>query len=140
MGNVQTHRDAHDAFNRRDYDEMVRAFRADASYVDHPRGMSVKGPHEFSDWTQGWVRTFSDANLRNPRYIDGGDHTVALFEGTGTNDGPLGTLPPTNKRINVPFCEVMRYDEDGRIVAGEIYYDNVTIMVQLGHMQPLQSG
>jgi ketosteroid isomerase-like protein len=131
--NVQTHRDAHQAFNRHDIDEAVRALRADAPYVDHGRGVTMKGPREFADWCQAWVDGFSDARVDNPRYIDGGDHTV-------TNDGSVGTLPATGRRMDLPFCEVMEYDHEGHIVAGEVFYDTTTMMVQLGHMQPPPMG
>ena len=61
MSNVDTHRAAHAAFNRRDYEEMVRNFREDFSFTDHPRTITVKGPVEFVDWAKGWTRAFSDA-------------------------------------------------------------------------------
>jgi hypothetical protein len=98
----------------------------------------MKGPREFADWCQQWVDGFSDARVDDPRYIDGGDHTVAIFQGRGTNDGRLGPLPATGRRMDLPFCEVMQYDQDGHITGGEIFYDTTTMMVQLGHMQPPQ--
>jgi hypothetical protein len=36
----------------------------------------------------------------------------------------------------LPFCEILRYDREGRIVSGEIYYDSLSMLVQLGHAQP----
>jgi hypothetical protein len=138
--NVETHRAAHAAFNNRDMDEAVRALRADAPYVDHGRNITMKGPREFADWCQQWVDGFSDARVDDPRYIDGGDHTVAIFQGRGTNDGQVGTLPSTGRRMDLPFCEVMQYDHEGNIAGGEIFYDTTTMMVQLGHMQPPQVG
>ena len=41
----------------------------------------------------------------------------------------LGALP-------MPFCEIMTYGADGMIVRGELYYDQVSMLVQLGHMPP----
>jgi steroid delta-isomerase-like uncharacterized protein len=136
MSNVDTHRTAHENFNRRDYEAVARPFREDAHYTDHPRNITTKSPVEFVDWLKGWVEAFSDAKVDEVRYIDGGDHTVAIFQGRGTNDGPLGPLPASGRRMDMPYCEVLRYDSEGRITAGEIFYDTATMMVQLGHMEP----
>lgn len=136
MSNVDTHRAAHAAFNRRDYEEMVRNFREDFSFTDHPRTITVKGPVEFVDWAKGWTTAFSDAQVAEPRYIDGGEYSVALFQGRGTNDGAMGPLQATGKRMDMPYCEVYRYDSEGRTVSGEILYDSMTLMVQLGVMEP----
>ena len=128
------------AFNRREYDEGVRNFRDDVHYTDHPRGITTKGPVEFVDWMKGWVSAFSDAEVAEPRYIDGGEHTVAIFQGRGTNDGAVGPLPATGQRMDLPFCEILRYDGDGRVVSGEIFYDNLTMMVQLGVLEAPPAG
>jgi steroid delta-isomerase-like uncharacterized protein len=136
MSNVEKHRSAHQAFNQRNWKEAVKDFRSDTSYTEHPRGQTVKGPAEFVDWMQGWTAAFSDAQVSSPRYIDGGNHTVALFQGTGTNDGQFGPYPPTGKRMDLAYCEVLHYDSDGAIESGEIFYDSLTLLVQLGHAQP----
>lgn len=35
----------------------------------------------------------------------------------------------------MPICEIFTYDA-GKAVRGELYYDQVTLLVQLGHMPP----
>jgi ketosteroid isomerase-like protein len=140
MSNVDTHRAAHEAFNRRDYDEVVRSFREDLVYTDHPRNITTKGPAEFIGWLQGWTTAFSDAQVSEVRYIDGGDHSVAIFQGRGTNDGVMGPMQATGKRIDLPICEIFRYDSEGRTVAGEMFYDTMTMLVQLGIMEPPAAG
>ena len=135
MTNVDSHRAAHAAFNRRDYQESVKNMREDAQYTDHPRNITTKGTVEFIDWLQGWAAAFSDARVEDVRYLDGGDHTVALFQGRGTNDGSVGGAPATGRRMDLAYCEVFRYDADGHVVAGELYYDTMTMMAQLGLME-----
>jgi ketosteroid isomerase-like protein len=135
MTNVDSHRAAHAAFNRRDYEEAVRHFRDDVQYTDHPRNITTKGTVEFVDWLKGWVEAFSDAQVTDVHYIDGGDHTVATFRGRGTNDGAMGPLQATGGRMDLPYCEVFRYDSEGHVVTGEMYYDSMTMLVQLGIME-----
>jgi len=52
----------------------------------------------------------------------------------------MGPLQATGRRMDLPFCEVMTYDAQGRIVAGEMFYDSTTMMVQLGLMEPPPMG
>jgi len=35
------------------------------------------------------------------------------------------------------FCEICHFDQKGRIVSGNCYYDQYTLLTQLGHIQPL---
>jgi predicted ester cyclase len=140
MGLDGIHRAAHAAFNGRDLHEAVRHFRPDTEYTDHARGLTTKGPAEFIDWMQGWIDAFPDATVEEARYIDSGDHCVATFQGRGTNNGPMGNLPPTGHRMDIGMCEVLRFDSSGRIAGGDMYYDTMSIMVQLGHMQPPMTG
>jgi ketosteroid isomerase-like protein len=136
VSNVDSHRAAHAAFNRRDYEEAVQNLRDDVQYTDHPRDITTKGPVEFVDYLKGWTTAFSDAQIADARYIDGGDYTVAIFHGRGTNDGAMGPMQATGKRMNLPYCEVLRYDAEGHVVAGEMFYDAMTMMVQLGLAEP----
>ena len=56
--------------------------------------------------------------------------------GRGVNDGALGPLPATGREIDLPFCEIFGFDDEGQIVSGNIYYDQLTMMTQLGHIEP----
>jgi predicted ester cyclase len=137
MSNVDKYRAAHEAFNRRDWTALVQDFAADAEYTDQARAVTLKGPQEFVDYLQAnWVAAFSDAAVTEVGYLDAGNHVIAQFTGTGTNDGALGPMPPTGRRMVEPFCEVMRFNAAGQIIGGNLYYDQVTMLVQLGHMEP----
>jgi hypothetical protein len=81
------------------------------------------------------VGAFSDAAVTAADYIDGGHYVVGQFSGTGTNDGPLGPMPATGRRMTASFCEIMRYNASGQIVSGSLYYDQITILSQLGRME-----
>lgn len=99
--------------------------------------MTTKSAQQFVDYLRGgWTTAFSDATVTNVRYAETADRSIAQFDGTGTNDGPLGPMPATGKSMNMPFCEIMTYGGDGMIVSGELYYDQVSMLVQLGHMPP----
>ena len=130
--NVDTVRAAHQAFNRRDFDAVVSMMTDNFTYRDHARNLTFAGRAEFKQFMQGWTTAFSNAEVSEPAYIDAGNVVIAEFTGLGTNDGPLGPMPPSGKSMRLPFCEVFRFDEQGRMASGRIYYDQLTMLTQLG--------
>jgi ketosteroid isomerase-like protein len=42
-------------------------------------------------------------------------------------------MEASGQRITFPFCAVMRFDDDGRIVHEEQYYDMLAVRRQLGY-------
>jgi len=52
----------------------------------------------------------------------------------GTHDGPLGPLPATGKEFTLPLCEMWHFDSSGTVVGGDLYYDQVSLLMQLGLM------
>ncbi len=136
MTNVERHQEAQRAFNDRDW-EAVRALCDDGLvYTDHPRSITVKSGQEFVSWAQEWATAFSDSAITEPTYLDAGDFTVCTFTGVGTNDGPLGPLPASGQRVSFPLCEILRWGPDGKIVSGEVFYDQATLLIQTGNMPP----
>ena len=129
---VEIHRAAHDAFNQRDWDRM-RALAAETIvYDDRPRGLTLGSRDDFLGWLQEWATGMSDARVSEPDYLEAGEYSVCRFRGQGTNDGPMGpTAAVTGKRMDMPFCEILGV-RDGRITSGEIFYDQLTMLSQLG--------
>ncbi len=130
--NVETYRAGHEAFNRRDFGGMVKEYAESISWIDHARGVTFRTPQEFKDeFLEGWIQASSDSQVTDARYTDAGETVVARFTGRGTNDGPLGSFPATGKEWKLPICEMWHFDADGRVVGGEIYYDQVSLLAQL---------
>jgi steroid delta-isomerase-like uncharacterized protein len=136
MSNADSHRRSIDLFNRRDWDAFGADLADECELVDHARNATMKGREQWIEAEKGWIAAFSDGTVTDGRVLDAGSATVLLFTGSGTNDGPLGPMPATGRTVSVPFCEVREYDADGRVTRGEWYYDQVTMLVQLGHMPP----
>jgi steroid delta-isomerase-like uncharacterized protein len=138
--NVETLRAAHKSWNKRDFQGVVRDSALGLVYTDHGRSLTLNGRDKFREWTEGWAKAFSDGRITNPKYIDAGDIVVTQFTVEGTNDGPFGSLPPSGRRISLPFCEICQLDKKGRVVSGGCYYDQYTLLTQLGHIQPLAAA
>ena len=136
MGHDDTHRTLHQLFNANDLDAMDGYIREDLTSVDHPRGLSLKSREEFKDWLREWKTAISAARVDDATYYESGNASIATFHGRGVNDGEMAGMPATGKAIDVPFCEFLFFDADGKVEASQIYYDTMTMLVQLGHMQP----
>jgi steroid delta-isomerase-like uncharacterized protein len=136
MTNADSHRRSIDLFNARDWDAAAAELAPDCEFVDQARSVTAKGRQQCLEYMQGWVTAFPDGQITSPRITDAGSRTVSQHIGSGTNDGPLGPLPASGRQVSLPFCEVREYDADGKVIGAELYYDQVTMLVQLGHMAP----
>ena len=133
--NVVNYRAGHEAFNRRDFAAMTEHYADSMSWTDHAQGRTFRTPQEFKgDFLPGWVEAASDIRITDPRYIDAGQTVVCTFTVVGTNDGPLGPFPATGKEFALALCELWRFDSSGRVVGGDLYYDQVSLLTQLGLM------
>jgi steroid delta-isomerase-like uncharacterized protein len=133
--NLDAHRAGHEAFNRRDFTAMVERYAESITWTDRARGVTFRTPKTFeSDFLAGWISASSDCRVTDARYTDAGDMVVAQFTATGTNDGPLGPFPATGRQWTLPICEMWHFDAAGRVVGGDIYYDQASLLTQLGHL------
>lgn len=135
--NVDTVRAAHESWNRRDFDGVVRNIADNLVYTDHARGETLNGRQKFREWVETWAKAFSNGKIVNPQYIDAGDIVIAQFTTEGTNDGSFAGLPSTGRRISIDFCEICHFDSSGRMTSGSAYYDQYKTLSELGHVQPL---
>jgi steroid delta-isomerase-like uncharacterized protein len=138
--NVETHRAGHEAFNQRDFVAMTRRYAENITWTDHAQGRTFRTPQEFrDDFLPGWVGASADIRITGPRYIDAGQTVVCTFTVAGTHDGPLGPLPATGNEFALQLCEMWHFDPAGRVLGGDLYYDQVSLLMQLGLM-PQPSG
>jgi steroid delta-isomerase-like uncharacterized protein len=87
---------------------------------------------------QGIMAPFPDGVVEVQRSFGQGDWACleVLFTGTHTEPmpGPGGTeIPPTNKVVKLPYCMVMKF-KDGLVSELYEYYDQVSLLTQLGLM------
>jgi predicted ester cyclase len=137
---VETYRAGHQAFNRRDFEAMTEHYADSITWTDHPQSRTFRTPQEFKDdFLTGWVGASSDIRITGPCYFDAGRTVVCAFTVVGTHDGPLGPLPGTGREFALSLCEMWHFDSRGRVVGGDLYYDQVSLLMQLGLM-PQPSG
>jgi len=123
-----------DAWEHADYDALMGYLAGDVKVRDNPRGLVLTDAGEIKAWMEAW-RTACPDSKAGATVPAATDHS-AVVEGVyvGTNDGPMGPFPATGRAVSLPFSIVMRFDGDGRINDYSVYYDQVTLLTQLGHL------
>ena len=130
--NVENYRAGHRAFNQRDFEAMTRLYSANIAWIDHAQSRTFTTPEQFRDnFLAGWLMASSDIRITESRYIDAGDTVVCTFTVVGTQDGPLGPFPATGREFSLPLCEMWHFDTSGRVVGGDLYYDQLSLLTQL---------
>jgi SnoaL-like domain len=133
--NVETYRAGHEAFNQRDFEAMTKQYAPGITWTDRARSLTFRTPQEFkNDFLEGWVSAASDIRIIDPRYLDAGQTVVCTFTVVGTHDGPLGPFPATGKEFTLALCEMWHFDSSGAVVGGDLYYDQFSLLMQLGLM------
>ena len=139
--NVETYRAGHEAFNRRDFEAMTRLYAENITWIDHAQNRTFKTSRTFrDDFLAGWIMASSDIRITEPRYIDAGDAVVCTFTVVGTQDGPLGPFPASGREFSLPLCEMWHFDSSGRVVGGDLYYDQVSLLTQLALLPQVTSA
>lgn len=123
------------SFAAGDFD-AARACFADACVTSSPMGDLDPAAHEaFGRALKGGL---PDARMEILRAAEAGDQVFVhgRFRGTHTADlvSPGGTLPATGNTLDLAFADYFRV-QDGRIVAHEIIWDQMSLLSQLGALR-----
>jgi predicted ester cyclase len=131
--------------------KTVKAYNAhDASALaefDHPDVVAtapsptgrteLRGRKAGQEYNQNWFIGFPDAKITIINEVISADSFVqeGIFQGTNTGEwrSEAGVMPATGKTLKGEFCLVAKV-RDGLIVQGNLYFDQVQVLTQLGLM------
>jgi predicted ester cyclase len=115
------------------FDDVDAVLRPDAE-MNTPLGQGLT-PAAWVEHSRGFARAFPDGGHTLVRAVSAGDRCAIEGVWSGTHTGPMaspaGVVPPTGRGVTLPFCGVHTV-RDGRIAAMTIYFDQMTMLVQLG--------
>ena len=102
----------------------------------------TRGRHNHDLEAVEFFKTFPDNHLINRPYkilFQQGNHTCSVADFYGTMKGPMKTsegriVQPTGKSFHVEFCTVATWNNKGEITEERLFYDQVGLMKQIGHM------
>ena len=123
------------AYNDKDWSKGKDILAADAVYDEKGTHRRIQGAGEIIEAWQGWARAFPDSKATFVRAFVSGDTAVLELVWKGVHTGPLqtptGTIPPSNKPIELPACQIVQV-EDGKVKSATHYFDMLTMLTQIG--------
>ena len=135
--NARIARIPYEAYNSRHFDEAAAVVADDFEMRNMATGETFRGPSGMKAALKRWADAFPDSKVEVRSVIADEKGAVVEFMGHGTNTGPLatptGTLQATNRKAEVPFCDVVTI-RGGKIATSHEYLDMATMMRQLGVM------
>lgn len=133
--NAKLARSMFDLYNKRDFDAAIALVTDGHEGHDFAMGEIIHGRDGLRKDFQRWTTAFPDSvvELRTVHPTD--DAVVVEFIGRGTHKGsletPTGKIAPTNRKVELPFCQVMQI-RNGKITASNRYWDSTTLLRQVG--------
>ena len=132
----------YDAYNRRDVEKGNSLVTDDVKWMNIPFNVTFSGRKGYREFIDNWTTAMPDSKVEILNLVPGDEWTAVEFIGRGTHTGPLtapqGTIPATQKKLDLKFCELLRV-KDGQIAEAHLYFDAATLMRQLGLLAPVSS-
>lgn len=117
MSNIDTAREAYDAFTRGDLEALRGNLAEDGTWLtsdELPLGGETRGREQILDNFAHIPDYWSTFSVEPEEFIDAGEYVVVRGTQHLANDG--GTL-------DSPFVHLMKFDGEGHVVRGEFYAD-----------------
>ena len=123
------------AYNEKDWSKSKDSLAAEAVYDEKATHRRIQGVGQIIEAWQGWAKAFPDSKATFVREFASGDTAVLELVWKGIHTGPLqtpsGTIPPSNKPIEMPACQVVQV-EGGKVKSISHYFDMLTMLTQIG--------
>ena len=123
------------AYNDKNWSKAKDILAADAVYDEKATHRRIQGAAEIIDAWQGWVNAIPNSNGVLVREFASGDTAMLELVWKGVHTGPLqtptGTIPASNKPIEMPACQVVQV-EGRKVKSGSHYFDMLTLLTQIG--------
>ena len=130
--------------------QIFKAFETgDASQIDNyiapnavehtpDPNITSEGSQRVKDAIAMYHTAFPQSKVEIMNITAEGDMVTAQFRWTGTNSGPMGSMPATNKTMDITGVDIVRF-ENGKGVEHWGYWEEGKMMAQLGMAPPPQN-
>jgi len=98
-------------------------------------GLNVTSLDEFRAFLETDIATIPDSVQTIDIIFGSGDFVAVRATYIGTQTGPMGSFPPSGKKMVLPYIGILRF-EDGLIAEIWVEWDNLSALTQLGHFPP----
>jgi predicted ester cyclase len=117
---------------RHDAEAAAATYAPHGYYHQVPLGLLLEGRDAVAAGYASSFAAFPDSEMSNEGEVVEGNHYVHWGRFRGTLTGSWLGLPPTNRRLDMPFAAVIEVRE-GRMIGEALYYDLDTLCTQAGH-------
>jgi predicted ester cyclase len=98
-----------------------------------PELQEIRGSEAMHAWLASNLISFPDFQEEVEMLVGEGDFVSWRSRATGTQSGPMGPFPSTNKRMDVVIVGMHRFEGD-QVAETWTSWDNLAVLTQLGHM------
>src|SRR4051812_42692708 len=120
-----------DSENRHEFDATMATFHH-PRYEIVPTNEVHDGRDEVDDYFQETRRAFPDQRNELVALHHADDAVLVEAVIRGTHRGPLRSLPPTGKEFELPILAMFVFEGDDKLVCERVYFDQATLLRQLG--------
>jgi steroid delta-isomerase-like uncharacterized protein len=132
---IETAKNATIAYNDKNWDNVKAVFAENGIYDEKATNRRTQGIGKILEVWQGWAKAIPDSKATFVNEYTSGDTAIIEVVWKGLHTGALqtatGTIPPSNKRIEIPACQVIKV-EGGKVKSFTHYFDMVTLLTQIG--------
>ncbi len=97
-------------------------------------GITVaNGQKEFEAYIKNFIRAFPTMKIKIDTMIQKDRQVVTTWTFEGTNTGEFAEYLPTGKKAKVSGVSLFRFNEEGRIIREDTYYNELFLLQQLGY-------
>jgi predicted ester cyclase len=120
-----------EGFNKHDVAAAMGTAGDDVMEADQAAPADKKGKKDVTEGLKMFMGAWSDAKLTPAMSAAAGDYTVTVGRFTGTNDGDMGPMKKTGKKVDVGYAEITKV-EKGKTKVYWRFYNGMAFAVQLG--------
>jgi steroid delta-isomerase-like uncharacterized protein len=126
------------AYNEKNWEKVKATVVEKAVYDEKATGRRLQGINQIIEAWQGWGKAIPDSKATFVGEYASGNTAILEMVWKGVHTGPLqtptGTIPPSNKPIEVPACQVVKVD-GGKVQSVTHYFDMATLLKQIGALK-----
>ena len=129
-----------EAINTKNFEALNDLGKVD--FVRHCQAtpdVRVNSLEDFKNYLRQDSAIFPDSRLTIDHVLAEGDFIAFYGTYTGTQKGPMGPFPPSNKQMSVEIAGIQRF-ENGKVAEMWVTWDNLAGLMQLGHFPPPMQG
>jgi steroid delta-isomerase-like uncharacterized protein len=122
------------AMNRRDFAALDDLVAADVvRHSPSTPGLEVASLEQFKAFLRQDIEAVPDSVQKIELMVAEGDLVAVWANYSGTQSGPMGPFPASGRSVDLEFAGTLRLGE-GKIQEIRVVWDNLAMLVELGHL------